>query len=369
MLQLSVENAILQQLISDYKQIVYQFRLNLQIPVIAFTDLESVWGRWSPEKRLIEIRRDLVYQHSWDTVLYVLKHEMAHQIISEVFHLPDSDHGENFQKACDLLALPLEFRKGSGALSESSSWKTESRKKDIIVTVMERIQKLMALAESTNAAEAEVALTRAQELIRKYNLQESSVVAKEKDDFRYIQWDTNKQRLSPVYSHLAHLLMNHYTVDVIFTSTYHPQTQKTSQCLEIYGRETHVLVAEYVLHFLIRVLEDLWRTHKKQTGKDNAFKKSYQLGILAGFAQKLENESQIVEKSPDSIAALVAQEDRARHKFIQQRFPRLRSRASGRSSIDRTTYNSGIEKGRNMQIHQAIKNDSGRVLFLKGARS
>lgn len=391
-----MEQVILKQLISDYKQIVYQFRLDLKVPVILFTDVESVWGRWNPHHRTIELRRKLVEDHSWDTVLYVLKHEMAHQIVTEIFGLPDSHHAESFQKACDLLSLPPEFRRGSGELTEPNAWKNKSKKTETITNVVERIQKLLALASSTNEAEAAVAVTKAHELMRKYNIQENVYRdQKDKEDFRYILYDTQKQRLSPVYSHLASMLIHFYNVDVIFTSQFNAKTLRSNQCLEIYGRETHVVVAEYVLHFMLRTLESLWKAHAKKTGAGALQKKSFQLGILAGFQQKLEadsaamSEASVIQSEGEAYSKpahagdpspslwmteaslgttdLLIQEDESRRTYIQKRYPRLRSRSSGRSMIDTSMYARGVEQGREVQLRKGIHKTSTTIYSLKGS--
>lgn len=291
---------------------------------------------------------------------------MAHQIVTEVFQLEDADHSQSFQEACDLLQLPLEFRRGSGSLVNPGDWKNNSGKTDIIVTIMERVQKLMALAKSTSEAEAAVALAKAQELVRKYNIQEN-LYSESKEDFRYLVIDTKKQRLNPIYSHLASLLIQYYNVDVVFTTTYNVKLKKNTQCLEVFGRQTQVVIAEYVFEFLWRVLESLWLDHSKGLSREAFYKKSFQLGIIAGFQEKLEQEKKkIVVETAKNEKSLVAQEDAARRVFVKKRYPRLRSRTSGRSSIDRDAYDSGMEQGRDVEIRRGIQKNKDKRFLLKG---
>lgn len=371
----SVEDLILKQLVADYKQIAYQFRLELKVPVLVLTDISSIWGRWNPHTRTIELRRTLINEYSWDTVLYVLKHEMAHQVVTEIFGLPDSDHAESFQKACDLLHLPHEFRSGRGELNEPQSWKHKSQKTETITSIVDRVNKLLALASSTNEAEAAVAMTKAHELMRKYNIAANlNLDPKDKEDFRFLLFDTGKQRLSPVFSHLASMLIHYYNVDVIFTSKFNAQTLRSTQFLEIYGRETHVIVAEYVLHFMLRTLESLWRDHAHKTGASALQKKSFQLGLLSGFQQKLEAEAQapVVSDAPSatglqSTKHLLRLEDSARRLFVEQRYPRLRSRSSGRSQIDTHMYQKGVESGRSVEIRKGIRTGQSLIRALKGS--
>lgn len=364
------DTIILRQLASDYKQIAFQFRLDLRPPLIVFTENKSLWGRWNPQYRTIEIQKQLVLDHSWDTVLYVLKHEMAHQIVTEVFKLADSDHSQSFQRACDLLAVPSDFRRGSGTISETSEWKNKSTKAEALGSVIEKIQKLFALASSTTSeAESASAIARARELTRKYDLHEATM-GEEPSEFRYAVVNTGKQRLSPIYSHLAGLLIEHYQVDVIFTSTFNAAKLKPSQCLEIYGRETHVLVAEYVLDFLMRTLEDLWSAHAQDKNVAPIYKKSYQMGILAGFQDRLKRESEIlspIEEPSQRASALMVVEEKQRLQFLQQRYPRLRSRSGSKSWVDNESYARGVADGKDVQIRKGLNNKTRGMLSLKGS--
>ena len=351
------DSLILRQLVLDYRQIAFQYQLQLQIPVITLTENTSLWGRWDPLRRTIELQRRLVYDYSWDTVLYVLKHEMAHQIVTEVFKSTDSGHQESFHKACDLLHLPNYFRRGSGDLSREMDWQCTPSKNDKITTIIQKIQKLFSLASSKNSAEATLALERAQELMCRYNIDES-LVRCAPENFKYIVIDTGKSRLGPIYGHLASLLIEHYNVDVIFTSTFNVQQMKRVQSLEIYGRESYVVVAEYVFYYLLRTLEDLWSTYSGNIkGRTLYLKKSYQLGVLKGFSQALTQvEDQMHQQSMGLIRTKnsLNKEDRERRDFMKLRYPKLSLRSKGRSALDRTTYGQGLSQGQTLDIRDAI---------------
>lgn len=361
------ENIILRQLTVDFKQINYQFRLGLETPVIVLTDLSTVWGRWNPLYRTIELRRSLVFDYSWDTVLYVLKHEMAHQIVTEKFKLFDSDHKESFQRACDMLSLPEEFRRGSGDLQHTHSWKDQSSKKDNLISIVEKIQKLLALANATNPAEAAVAVAKAHELMSKYNIHQATV-HKNQEDFKYILFDTQKERLNIIYSHLAAVLIQYYNVDVIFTKSFDVKNLKSTQVLEIYGRESNVLIAEYVLTYLVRTLDDLWKEHARQTGAQTRLKKSYQVGVIAGFKEKIVNSLSLsMEKKQDQgivvSKGLLLKEKQERTEFIALRYPKLRYKTSSNGQIYNNEFEKGKVVGEHLEINKGLKNKKTKSLF------
>lgn len=377
------DHFIVQQLLESHRQIAFQFKVPLRLPTIVISELASAWGRWDPFKRIIELNRKLIFEHSWDVVLYVLKHEMAHQMVSEIYLQDDTPHGEFFKKACEQLKVPKEFQKGSGALTDpSAAWKAQGQKSETLMAVVQKIEKLFALAKSTNEAEAAVAVAKAQELLRKYDI-DQNLLAEQKQDFRYTLYDTGKQRLSPVYSHMASLLMNHYNVDIIFIHHFNVHTKKTTQVLEICGRESHVLIAEYVFDFLMRSLNHLWQDYSKATRAPPQAKTSFQLGVLAGFQKKLvetQEDAIVSDQEASKLSAngnlldhkaltlnralLQRKEQRERNHFIKQRHPRLRSRKRGVSQLDSEVYSTGFREGSDIRIHQGITSSKKRFGLL-----
>lgn len=372
------EVLIVKQLTRDYRQIAFQFHLNLKIPMIYLADFSSAWGKWDPVNRTIAISKTLIARYSWDTVLYVLKHEMAHQIVSDLYGGDeDRPHGLHFQQACELLAVPSLFQRGSGELPElGSSQSRQSLKNEALMGIVKKIEKLFALAKSTNESESQLALLKAQELLKKYNLTEA-FICDQQEEFCYFLYDTGKQRLSPVYSHIASLLVHYYHVDVIFSDTFHAHSGKKTQTLEIYGRESHVMIAEYVLQFLLRVLQDVWEQHYRLYQAPSRLKKSFQLGVLHGFEETLKNSVPVVQEewgdetySSQSRQILVKKEAELLRHYMKQRHPRMRLRRTGGSRIDLQEYNRGVDEGRHVRLHQGVTGGraSSGVRFLPGSR-
>ena len=90
-------------------------------PVITLADVESYYGMWCLKTRTITLSYKLLENCPWDRVIQVLKHEMAHQYVDEVFCKRDT-HGPHFQKACQLLRVELWARRsGINELDLSSN--------------------------------------------------------------------------------------------------------------------------------------------------------------------------------------------------------------------------------------------------------
>src|SRR5438876_314160 len=77
------------------------FKSRLRAPQLVLSDAESRLGQWQPRGRVLEIGRGFAIDSDWGTVVEVLKHEMAHQYVSEVMGEPDGGgHGPAFRDLC-----------------------------------------------------------------------------------------------------------------------------------------------------------------------------------------------------------------------------------------------------------------------------
>ncbi len=89
-------------------------------------ELGSRWGQWDSETRTLTLSEALIREYPWDVILEVLKHEMAHQIVSETYG-GDEGHGALFHQVCRKLGvLPWAMRAETEALPKSSHEESES---------------------------------------------------------------------------------------------------------------------------------------------------------------------------------------------------------------------------------------------------
>ena len=156
------------QLYADFDDICYQHRLKLRKPVIRILDLKGSWGSWDPNTRAITISRNLIESYSWDAVLEVLKHEIAHMIVNEQMDIPDHTHGDHFKQACHQIGIA-----GWAQASESdmaSRVPGETSRSEDQNRLIKKAEKLLALAQSSNENEALLAMQKVRELYSRYNL-------------------------------------------------------------------------------------------------------------------------------------------------------------------------------------------------------
>src|SRR6056300_1228145 len=81
--QLEYRRKWLYQLQSEFKLICDWYKISLAAPAFRLTESRRTLGSWNPDTRTISISTILIHEYSWDTVINVLKHEMAHQYVHE----------------------------------------------------------------------------------------------------------------------------------------------------------------------------------------------------------------------------------------------------------------------------------------------
>src|SRR5688572_29625009 len=86
------------QLYTEHSHVCFSYKLRLARPVIHVAPLESLWGRWDPEIRTLTISEKLIENYPWETVIEILKHEMAHQFVTDICR-SDEAHGPLFEDA------------------------------------------------------------------------------------------------------------------------------------------------------------------------------------------------------------------------------------------------------------------------------
>lgn len=348
------------QLYKEHEHICWQHRVRLKKPVIEIGDARDTWGSWDAASQTIRISARLIIAHAWDVTVNILKHEMAHQLVTEIFCTQDS-HGPMFQDACRLLGVPDVFRHAQGdmpAILDMCSDEGSAR-----VRIFDRVKKLLALAQSANEYEAALAMQKANELIARHNLER--IGHDEPATYVYRIISPGKKRIAAYQRHICTILMNYFFVEVVFSDMYDPAACETYKTIEILGAAENVEIAEYVYYFLLRQLDRLWREYRGGAGKPAKGKISYRLGVLHGLGEKLKAseaarrpEARNGKRSP-TVSSLVCQQDTKLAEFLRARFPRLARVHSKSSLVDQLAYLSGVREGRKLTIHKGISSQEG----------
>jgi hypothetical protein len=273
-LSAALEAALLRQLLASWRALndTY-FKGRLRAPTLALADSAEKLGQWLAHERRIELQRSFVVDGAWGAVLEVLKHEMAHQFVTEVLGDPDpTPHGAAFRAVCEKHGIDAA---AAGVPQPSATPEAER--------ILQRVAKLLALAESPNVNEAELAMAEAQRLMLKHNV---DVTARSAYSFRHLGTPTG--RVSEAERVLANILNDHFFVECIWVPVWRPREGKRGSVLEVCGTTLNLTIAEHTHAFLLHTADRLWEQYRQHKGVGNRDRRTYQAGVMTGFREKLD---------------------------------------------------------------------------------
>lgn len=329
-------------------------RRALNEPMFCLYDYKNRLGCWSSGKREIGFSRQFVLNYSWNDIREVLYHEMAHQVALEAFHASlEPAHGRSFLQACRMLkANP----KASGTYIPLSRQILETVDSDSDKIKL-RIQKLLALAQSSNLHEAESAMIKAHELMAKYEIDQISRKVR-RDYFSIFVGKPALRHFREDYS-LAHLLMDYYFVKGLWICAYVIDKGKMGRVLEISGTARNIQIATYVFDFICRFIDTEWECYNSDNKLNRYRKTDFATGILSGFRMKLEKEF-IDGDATDKNRSLVKSRDLQLTHYFSERYPRTKSfsRKGGRYHPD--VVSDGVKIGKTLVIRQGISQQNSK---------
>jgi hypothetical protein len=334
-----LEGLALRAIRSTYQELNHaHFRGKLLAPVLELTDGKARLGRWVRPGRTLELARSLLAEHGWGVLVEVLKHEMAHQYVDEVLgKWEETAHGPAFRELCSAHGIDS---RAAGVPQTPLSPQDQGR-------ALERIAKLLALAQSPNVHEAHSAALAAQRLMLKYNLEALEHRTELTYAFRHLGRATG--RIPESQRILAAILGDHFFVQVIWVPVWRPLEGRRGSILEACGTRENLELAEYVHAFLSHTAERLWAEYKRQGGRrGDRGRRTYLAGVMAGFREKLE-----AQKRQHHKQGLVWVGDGDLGQYFRRRHPRVRwTRHAGERRSE--VFAHGREAGRRIVLHRGI---------------
>lgn len=345
-LRIELERAAVRAIQKSYQQLNGSlFRFSLRAPAFELVGGGERLGRWVPAPRTLELSRDLLVNHGWGVLEEVLKHEMAHQYVDEVLGVRDEPaHGPAFRKVCQERGIDA---RAAGAPDVPPGTAQNP--------VLERIAKLLALAESPNEHEAQAAMSAAQRLMLKHNIEAAVSGVTSSYCFRHLGKPTG--RVSEQERRLAMILDQFFFVQVIWVPVWRVSEAKRGSVLEVCGSKENVELAAYVYDFLMYTSDALYRAdRKRRRDRSHRSRRKYLAGVMSGFHERLEGERQRSEAQ-----GLVWVGDAELGGYFRRRHPHVRW-ARHAISTGGEAYSRGQTAGRNIVLHRGVKAGAGGVI-------
>jgi hypothetical protein len=341
----ALERALIRELVAEWRRInAIYFKDALTLPSIELSTGVPL-GRWVDRGRILELSRAMILEQPWGVAVEVLKHEMAHQYVHEVLTgVDESAHGPAFRDVCARLGIDA----AAAGMPRPHVEASEAR-------AIERIARLLALAESSNVHEAEAAMSAAQRLMLKHNLSVTHEAAVRAGySFRHLGRPSG--RVTESERILASILAKHFFVEVIWIPVYRPLVGKRGSVLEICGSPANLEMAEYVHSYLTHAADRSWDEHKRVTGiRSNRDRRTFLAGVMTGFEGKLAREAKKHQSE-----GLVWVKDADLSGFFRRRHPHIRNVRYG-GMRKNETWEHGREAGRKLILHRAVKDGGGEA--------
>lgn len=353
LLQSAFERQVLHGLMAEWENALWllpeSLRFSIRRPLFAIRSMPSRLGLWNPVKREIALSRELVSEHAWDDVREVLLHEMAHQVTHEGLGAKnETAHGDAFKTACEFLRANPRASGAYPTLHQRLQRGAFLDKKDRMAV---RIQKLMALAESSNPNEARAAMQKAHELIAHHNI---DLIRDGKDqDYTSIFLGRPRLRHFREAYHLAHLLQDYYFVKGVWTEAWVLGKTRMGRVLEISGNSRNVQIAEYLHGCVRRHIDTTWTAYRAGKSLNRYRKTDFAIGVIEGFRSTLEKASATTLYDKTSGLPLKI-DDQALIRYVKQRYPHLRNFSRKGPSHDRQVLADGSECGKKLVVAKGV---------------
>ncbi|MCA9706597.1 MAG: SprT-like domain-containing protein [Myxococcales bacterium] len=334
---------MLERLCADWEDVNYTFfRGVLRPPVLLLSDARQRLGQWNGELRTLEISRPLVLERPWVEVIEVLKHEVAHQFVEECLSVDEPPHGPAFQGICERLGIDARASGPPAAMDDD----------DPASRTVDRIRKLLALAQSPNQHEAEAAATAARRLMLKFNIEveQASPRVAERRRYGFRHLGRPSGRILEHDRRLSTILSRYFFVQALWIPVYRPLEGKRGSILEICGLEANLVMAEHVHAFLSATATRLWadyrRTAKRSSNRD---RQAFLAGVMRGFEAKLAAQSEQFQEQ-----GLVWVPTAELKGYFRRRYPRVQTvRRGGARRND--AYSEGHRAGREIVLSRPVE--------------
>ncbi len=345
-LSTALEAALLRQLLATWHTLNDSyFKGRLQPPALALADGAHKLGQWLAAERRIELQRAFVVDGAWGAVVEVLKHELAHQFVTEALGDPDpTPHGPAFRAVCERHGIDA----AAAGVPDAAAAPEANR-------ILQRVAKLLALAESPNVNEAELAMAEAQRLMLRHNL---DVTARSAYSFRHLGTPTG--RVSEAERILANILNDHFFVECIWVPVWRAREGKRGSVLEVCGTTLNLTIAEHTHAFLLHTGDRLWSQDRREHGVGNRDRRTYLAGVMTGFREKLD-----AQRKRHARAGLVWVGDADLTRYWRRRHPYVRfTRHQGAAQNEAHAH--GRAAGRNIVLQRAMHERVSRGRLLPG---
>jgi hypothetical protein len=225
--------------------------------------------------------------------------------------------------------------------------------------ILDKIHKLLRLADRSRGStenEAKVALSKAQELMTRHNI-DSALLRMEQGETGSASFTVNKTKidlpktLNPADMMILSLLQQHFNVKAILM----PSGSGTP--VDIIGAAADIDFAIYAFNYLRQTFFRCWNEFKRTI--TNPDKASYYRGLRDGINAELKAAKQRAEQAyatdqRQAYGLVLVDQTAAITRYVDEHYGKLRHRSSRSRNTHSGSYYAGETKGRTIQINRPL---------------
>ncbi len=237
--------------------------------------------------------------------------------------------------------------------------------------IIDKIKKLLRLSTSPNEHEAALALQRAMEMMEKYSVDPGEVRDEEFHAKQFLT-GTGYKEYEPYIVHIVSDFFHVRMVRIVLPKGWSKRLFKSfmhtdwKERYDIYGKEHHIIIAEFVFMYLCRTFATLWKNARKSLLTSRMRRKrrkqvmlNYFYGVYVGLYRKLA-EAKAQQAQEYGIVHLT---DEALDKFVMNR-PSVTTGNHKSPRKDTAARLAGWNDGRRIEINKTLTSADGPVRLL-----
>jgi hypothetical protein len=317
------------------------------IEVICF-ERDQLLGYFDSGYYTIGIHRNLAMlgEQQEEILNNIIRHEVAHYLCFILYGRQIKDHGVEYRELCkkfgwDENVYSAKLKVDQDLLS------LDVQKNNAI---LEKVKKLLSLAQSQNEHESQMATLKANELLQKHHLNRTQIDkdSNEHDDEQEMvcrtvwQGKRNNTKMLCISELLGQFLVFPYF-----------NYGKNEVRLEVMGKREQVEIADYLCKYYQNEFEALWKKQGDLKGKRQ--KNSFFRGLCQGHLDQIKNANQ---QSPHQSALVVLNQEL--QLLVKKYLPQVGAKAHNYSN-DSNAQKRGLQSGKDLKIRKGINQGLDKI--------
>jgi hypothetical protein len=222
-------------------------------------------------------------------------------------------------------------------------------------SIIDKVQKLLALSQSSNANEAAAAAAAANKLIDQYRLSEADLSSSSLENDSLVEDNKfvySTGRIVPWKSNLIITLASHYGCAIFNSISFSPSGRRESN-YKLIGKQSDIQITHYMFNWLSMECQRL--SEKEAYGKGRVFVSSYCQGFVAGIRHQLikSREEAKQNATTSAIVKIDSREQEAKH-LMNKLYNLKNYKASSASRIDPRAFDAGLDRGKSIHLGKGL---------------